>query len=239
MPESLRVGVSPQQTTTALVYHAAAKNPPGVTLILGHGAGASQTSSFMTSFASGLADRGIDAITFNFLYSEQGRRLPDPNDRLEACWCAMIEAVRERLDAGEDRLAIGGKSMGGRIASQVAAASPDGIAGLLFLGYPLHPPGRPSELRTRHWPHIRAPMLFVQGSRDPFGTPDELRPFIADLEAPAELCVVEGGDHSFKVPKAAGPQDRVYAFALDSIDQWLRNTILGRPMTKAGATGVK
>ena len=223
MPESLRVGVSPQQTTTALVYHAAAKNPPGVTLILGHGAGASQTSSFMTSFASGLADRGIDAITFNFLYSEQGRRLPDPNDRLEACWCAMIEAVRERLDAGEDRLAIGGKSMGGRIASQVAATGIAGLAGLVFLGYPLHPPGKPDRLRSAHLPDVKAPMLFVQGSRDAFGTPDELRPIVTPLEPPADLYVVEGGDHSLKVRKSAGfRQEDIYGTVQDHIAAWLR-----------------
>jgi len=229
MPESLRVGVSPQQTTTALVYHAAAKNPPGVTLILGHGAGASQTSSFMTSFASGLADRGIDAITFNFLYSEQGRRLPDPNDRLEACWCAMIEAVRERLDAGEDRLAIGGKSMGGRIASQVAATGIAGLAGLVFLGYPLHPPGKPDRFRSAHLPDVKAPMLFVQGSRDAFGTPDELRPIIAPLEPPADLYIVEGGDHSFKVRKgAAVSQDDVHRAIQDHIAAWLRKIAVVR-----------
>ena len=229
MPESLRVGVSPQQTTTALVYHAAAKNPPGVTLILGHGAGASQTSSFMTSFASGLADRGIDAITFNFLYSEQGRRLPDPNDRLEACWCAMIEAVRERLDAGEDRLAIGGKSMGGRIASQVAATGIAGLAGLVFLGYPLHPPGKPDRFRSAHLPDVKAPMLFVQGSRDAFGTPDELRPIIAPLEPPADLYIVEGGDHSFKVRKgAAVSQDHVHGAIQDHIAAWLRKIAVVR-----------
>jgi uncharacterized protein len=98
---------------------------------------------------------------------------------------------------------VGGKSMGGRIASQVAGANGDDIAGLVFLGYPLHPPGRPDILRTKHLPDIDAPMLFVQGSRDAFGTPDELTPIIRNLTAPAELCVVEGGDHSFKVPKKA------------------------------------
>src|SRR5215471_12111169 len=94
MPEPFRVEISPQQSTMALVYPAVAMEPAGVTLILGHGAGAGQTSAFMTSFAGGLAARGIETITFNFLYTEQGRRLPDPNDRLEACWRAVIEAVR-------------------------------------------------------------------------------------------------------------------------------------------------
>jgi predicted alpha/beta-hydrolase family hydrolase len=113
--------------------------------------------------------------------------------------------------------------MGGRIASQVAAVDHDGIAGLVLLGYPLHPPGRPDQLRSRHLVDIRAPMLFVQGSRDAFGTPQELAPILKTLKAPAELCVVEGGDHSFKVAKKTGPpQDQVYDFVLDKVEQWLR-----------------
>jgi predicted alpha/beta-hydrolase family hydrolase len=223
MPEPFRVGVSSQQTTTALVYRAATKHPAGVTLILGHGAGAGQTSDFIVSFAGGLAARGIDTITFNFLYSEQGRRLPDPNGRLEACWRVVIEAVRARIDPSKDRLAIGGKSMGGRIASQVAAAGIAGLAGLVFLGYPLHPPGRPDRLRAQHLSAIKAPMLFVQGSRDAFGTPDELRPIVTSLRPPADFYVVEGGDHSFKVRKGAGvAQGDIHRMIQDHIAVWLR-----------------
>ena len=139
----------------------------------------------------------------------------------------MIEAFRSGglcQHADRRKLVIGGKSMGGRIASQVAAANGDDIAGLVFLGYPLHPPGRPDMLRTKHLPDIRAPMLFVQGSRDVFDTPDELAPIIRNLTAPAELCVVEGGDHSYKVPKkAAVSHEQVYNFTLDEIERWLRN----------------
>ncbi len=101
-------------------YAAATGNRAGVTLILGHGAGADQTSGFMVTFATALAERGIDIVTFNFLYSERRRRIPDPNARLESCWRAVIDTVRGRI-AFDDKLAIGGKSMGGRIASQVAA----------------------------------------------------------------------------------------------------------------------
>jgi pimeloyl-ACP methyl ester carboxylesterase len=126
-----------------MAYPAATQDRAGINLILGHGAGAGQTSDFIVSFARELAARGIGVVTFNFLYSEQGRRVPDPNDRLEACWRAVIQAVRERLNPGREVLAIGGKSMGGRIASQVAAADIGDLAGLILLGYPLHPPGRP------------------------------------------------------------------------------------------------
>jgi len=207
----------------ALIYPAAATQPAGVTLILGHGAGAGQTSGFMASFAGGLAARGIDMVTFNFLYTEQGRRLPDPSDRLEACWRAVIVAVRRRMKSRHNALAIGGKSMGGRIASQVAAAGIGELAGLVFLGYPLHPPGRPDRLRAKHLPDIKAPMLFVQGSRDTFGTPEELRPIMTSLDPPADLYVVEGGDHSLKVRKAAGiRQEDVYGTVQDHIAAWLR-----------------
>jgi predicted alpha/beta-hydrolase family hydrolase len=214
---------------TAMAYPAEAKHRAGVTLILGHGAGAGQTSDFIVSFANGLAARGVDVITFNFLYREQGRRIPDPNDKLEACWRTVIEAVREQMKSGRDALAIGGKSMGGRIASQVAAAGIGDLAGLVFLGYPLHPPGRPDRLRAEHLPRIRAPMLFVQGSRDAFGTPDELRPIVTSLEPPADLYVVEGGDHSFKVRKGAGVrQEDIYRAIQDNIAAWLREVVAVR-----------
>ena len=223
MPKQLRVEISPQQSTTALVYPAAAKHSAGMTLILGHGAGAGQTSGFITSFAVGLAARGIETVTFNFLYTEQGRRLPDPNDRLEACWRAVIVAVRRRMKSRSHALAIGGKSMGGRIASQVAAAGIGELAGLVFLGYPLHPPGRSDRLRAKHLPDIKVPMLFVQGSRDTFGTPEELRPIMTSLEPPAGLYVVDGGDHSLKVRKGAGlRQEDVYGTVQEHIAAWLR-----------------
>ena len=176
----------------------------------------------MVAFANALAERGIDVVTFNFLYSEHRRRIPDPNGRLESCWRAVIEAERGRM-ASDDKLAIGGKSMGGRIASQVAADGAGDLAGLVFLGYPLHPPGRPDRLRSAHLRDVRAPMLFVQGTRDAFGTPAELQPIVSPLEPAADLFVVEGGDHSFKVPRSAGAQQQdVHRAIQDRIGSWLR-----------------
>ena len=174
----------------------------GVTLVLAHGAGAPQTHPWMVSMAKALAERGIAVVTFNFLYTESKRRAPDKNDVLEATWLAAIEAVRAR--AGSDRLFIGGKSMGGRIATQVAARPEVEVDGLVLLGYPLHPPGKPSQLRTAHLPRVRAPMLFVQGSRDAFGTREEMEPVVAGLSRGTRLFVVEGGDHSLVVPKSTG-----------------------------------
>ena len=199
---------------------------PDTTLILAHGAGAPQTHPFMTAFARGLSRRGVHVVTFNFLYKERGRRAPDPAARLEACYRSVIAAVRERRSGADRRLLVGGKSMGGRIASQVVAADaragvPPGVDGLVFLGYPLHPPGRPEKLRDAHLPAITAPMLFVQGSRDTFGTPDELRP-VLDGCVTAELFVVEGGDHSFRMRgKDAPTEAEIHARMQDAIRDWV------------------
>lgn len=221
MPEPFRVPIEGGEGGSAIAYGAAAGRGAGITLILGHGAGVGQSSAFMVDFATALAARGIDVLTFNFPYMEEGRRLPDSNDRLEACYRSVIATVRRQRTSEHHALAIGGKSMGGRIASQVAAGA-GGLSGIVMLGYPLHPPGKPRQLRVRHLPKIAAPMLFVQGSRDTFGTPEELQAVLAQLPL-AELYLVENGDHSFKVPKRAGvPQDAIYARIQDKIADWLR-----------------
>ncbi|MEO8436138.1 MAG: alpha/beta fold hydrolase [Pyrinomonadaceae bacterium] len=221
-PEKLIVEISEGNSVTALLYAAPKRDRAGVTLILGHGAGANQLHPFMRLFASGLADRGFDVVTFNFLYMERGRGAPDQKAKLEACCSAVIDAARRHKNLKTNRLVIGGKSMGGRIASQVAAADSElSLAGLLFLGYPLHPPGRPDKIRDAHLKDIRAPMLFLQGTRDGFGTPDELRAVIKASKLSANIYVIEGGDHSFKVPKSLGvPQELVYERAMDEIARW-------------------
>lgn len=224
MPEQLRVEINETQSVSALVYPATGRGRAGITLILGHGAGAGQTSGFMVKFANELAARGIDIVTFNFFYMERGRGGPDPKDKLEACYRAVIETVRGHKKLRRNKLAIGGKSMGGRIASQVAAAGVGELLGLVFLGYPLHPPGNPEKLRSSHLPEIKAPMLFVQGSRDTFGTPEELRPIIKKLKTPVKLFEIAGGDHSFKAPKSSGTPEEIHKLILDEVDRWLRET---------------
>jgi predicted alpha/beta-hydrolase family hydrolase len=167
-PTDLRV---PLETgaTTALVYPAGAA-AIGAALALGHGAGAGQQSAFMVSFADALSSLGLDVITFNFPYIEQRRKIPDRAPVLEACFNAVIRTVKAEVASAGEALFIGGKSMGGRIATQVAAADPNlPVNGLILLGYPLHPPGRPDQRRDRHLPDIERPMLFVHGTRDPFG----------------------------------------------------------------------
>jgi len=224
-PEKLAVTINDHDGVTALLYVAPKKARVGTTVILGHGAGSNQLSPFMRLFASGLAERGFDAMTFNFVYMEQGRRVPDPKAKLESCYRAVIAAANQHKKLKGNRIVVGGKSMGGRIASQVAATeeSANEIAALVFLGYPLHPPGRPDKLRDAHLPEIKAPMLFIQGERDAFGAADELRATIKKHHLEATLYVVEGGDHSLKVPKSLGvAQDEVYAAAMDTIASWLK-----------------
>jgi len=223
MTESIKVEVPYGGTVTSLIYPSV-NSGSQVTIILGHGAGADQTSRFMVDFAEGLTIRGCNAATFNFPYTEHGRKVPDPAQKLEACYRAVIEAIAGHAGLANTRLIIGGKSMGGRIASQVAASGSHGARGLVFLGYPLHPPGRPEKLRAEHLSRIGLPMLFVQGSRDTFGTPDELRPILESLRPQPVLKVIAEGDHSFKVPKK-GPlsQEQVYESVLDEVAQWSAN----------------
>ncbi len=211
---------------TALVY--ATVGAPAVTLVLGHGAGADQRSAFMTFCGRGLSTLGIETITFNFLYTERKRRVPDRRPVLETCYRSVVEAVGQ--DVGTRPLFIGGKSMGGRIATHIAAADPQlPVRGVILLGYPLHPPGRPTERRDAHLPGVGRPALFVQGSRDPLGTPEELAPVLASMTPRPELHVVAGGDHSFKVTRSAresagappaGQQD-VHDEILRTIVRWI------------------
>ena len=228
MQTIIKIDIAPGETVTAIAYPASRQGEAAITLILGPGAGADQTSRFMVQFGTALSMRGIDVVTFNFSYMEHARRVPDRNDRLEACYRRVIDAIRNHKTFGRQPFAIGGKSMGGRIASQVAASGADDLAGLVLLGYPLHPPGRPDQLRVRHLPAIKAPILIVQGSRDAFGTPAELQPIIGGITASTMLHVVDGADHSFKVPKRSGvPQEAVYASIQDEIASWLRNNLSG------------
>ena len=224
--EQLNVKVNENESVTALLYPAAKKIRAGLTALLGHGAGANQLSGFMRMFARGLAARGLDVITFNFVYMEQGRSVPDQKSKLENCFRAVVETIAKHRKLKNNRLVVGGKSMGGRIASQVVAERAEkplalDVSGLVFLGYPLHPPGNPEKLRVEHLEHIQKPMLFVQGTRDALGTPEEIQPFVKDLRPPAKIFAIEGGDHSFKAPKKLGlPQEDVYEAAMDEIVRW-------------------
>jgi predicted alpha/beta-hydrolase family hydrolase len=170
-------------------------------VVLGHGAGGTRRTPMLVDLAEALADSGRAAVLYNFPYTERGARRPDPPPVLES---TAREAAEVALaETGAERVVPGGRSMGGRIASQVVAAG--GRAdGLVFLAYPLHPPGRHQKRREAHLPEVAAPMLFVQGTRDAFAREDLLHGLIERLAGRAELHPVEGADHSFRVLKRSG-----------------------------------
>jgi hypothetical protein len=193
--------------------------PPRAACVLAHGAGRGQNSPFMVRFAEGMAARGVSAATFDFPYMSNGRSVPDKAPVLEESW---REAVKQAAIAfGGLPLFIGGKSMGGRIASHIASQGCPGLSGLFFLGYPLHPPGAPEKRRDAHLPQIQEPMLFVQGTRDPFGTSDEIAALLPTLPG-AALHVVPDGDHSFKVRTRTGQsQTQVLENIMDAVVSWM------------------
>lgn len=171
---------------------------------LAPGAGAPLDAPFLVGFATALVAVGVEVLRFNFPYQEAaGRRPPDREPSLRATWRAAFAAAAGR--AGGRPVVAAGKSLGGRIASLAAADGEVAPAGLVFLGYPLHPPGRPERIRDAHLDRIACPMLWLQGTRDPFARPDLLHAVIDRLGGRATLVEVEGGDHSFHRPGA--PRD--------------------------------
>ncbi len=197
---------------------------PGVarrTLVLAHGAGAGQGHPWMRARAGDLTDRGVRVLTFDFPYITAGRKVPDRTPLLLDAWRAVVDAVAARYPA--EPLAIGGKSMGGRMATMLAAEPdvPRSVRGAVALGYPLHPPGRPDKLRVEHLGAIRVPLLVIQGERDPFGSPDDVvREFEAAGSRPI-VVPVPGGGHGFEVRARDAKQADVYARVADTLAGWL------------------
>ncbi|MDQ4005778.1 MAG: dienelactone hydrolase [Actinomycetota bacterium] len=167
----------------------------GPLLVLAHGAGADMRNALFDGFAAGLAATGVACFRFNFAFTEAGKKGPDREPLLRDAWRAAYERAG---DLGTPVWA-GGKSLGGRIASMMAADAEIDPAGLVFVGYPLHPPGRPERIRDEHLYRVRVPMLFLQGTSDPFAGRDLLGSVIDKLGDAATLHPVEGGDHSFRV----------------------------------------
>ncbi|MCC7123305.1 MAG: alpha/beta fold hydrolase [Acidobacteria bacterium] len=212
-------------------YRATGSAPEPAVLILAHGAGAGRSSPFMVAYGNGLASLGVDVVTFDFPYMARQRRLPDRAPVLEDAFRAVVGAVGTREDFIRHRLLIGGKSMGGRMATHLAAAPdrwPDNVAplaGVVALGYPLVPPGRRAGDRVTHLAAITVPTLIVQGTRDVFGDPDEVRAALKEAGAGAAFTVqeVSGGDHSFGVLKSSGREPgAVQADTQAGIARWIR-----------------
>lgn len=200
-------------------------NTSGTLLLLAHGAGSDMHNPLLVELQAGLAAHGHIVATFNFPYTSQGRKLPDRAPVLEACFERVLEALRDDAGLAIRRIVIGGKSMGGRMATHLAAR---GVAvdGLLLLGYPLHPAGKPERLRSAHLPQLHVPSLFIAGTRDPLSDLALLRPAVATIPAPVELHIIDGGDHSFGVPKKlARPASDVYEEIIITTDAWVRRVV--------------
>jgi predicted alpha/beta-hydrolase family hydrolase len=195
------------------------------TLVVAPGAGSTLDHPFLTGFVNSMNQRRVSTLRFNFLYKEQGRKAPDAEPALREVWLAAFEAASARSDGGT--VFVGGKSLGGRIASMCVA---DGMpaTGLVFLGYPLHPPGKPDRIRDAHLYEIDAPMLFIQGTNDPFAKPELLAKVLKRLGDHAELAPIEGGDHSFRVRGDKVPDDEIGAALAEQAADFIQRVPSGR-----------
>jgi len=198
---------------------------PRACYVLAHGAGAGMTHPFMATAASGLAERGIATLRYQFPYMERGSKRPDPPKLAHA---AVRAAVAEAATLFPKLpLIAGGKSFGGRMTSQAQALDPlPGVRGLAFLGFPLHPAKQPSQERARHLADVKVPMLFLQGTRDALAMLDQIEPVCAALKSRATLKLFEHADHSFHVPAKSGRKDTdVMREMLDVFAAWTEKVI--------------
>lgn len=214
-PVEWKVRVAEWQTT-AIYEEATAGNP---VFICAHGAGGNIADRATLATAGALRAQGIGVVRFNFLYREKKSGRPDPMPKLMETFAAVVAYVRDKLTP--DRLVIGGRSMGGRAASMLAAEGYD-ADGLLLLAYPLHPPGKPEKLRDAHLPRIRMPVLCFNGTRDPFCTRELMERALESVTASWEMHWVEQADHSFHVPRSSGRTDAdVLAGIADVSRDWI------------------
>jgi uncharacterized protein len=193
--------------------------------VFAHGAGAGMTHPFMAAIASGLAERGIATLRYQFSYMEKGSRRPDPPKLAHAAVRAAVTKASQMLP--NLPLIAGGKSFGGRMTSQAQALAPlPNVRGLAFLGFPLHPAGRPSQDRGQHLFDIRIPMLFLQGTRDALADMQHLEPLCAALGPRAAMKLFPDADHSFHVPARSGRTDaQVRSQLLDAMAEWIDITV--------------
>jgi predicted alpha/beta-hydrolase family hydrolase len=221
-PERLTFDVDEAHRVSAILNVPA---KPGACYVLAHGAGAGMTHPFMSAVAEGLAERGIATLRYQFPYMEKRSRRPDP-PKLAHATVRTAVAQATRLMPRVPLIA-GGKSFGGRMTSQAQAFEPlANVRGLAFLGFPLHPPGKPSDERAAHLADVNIPMLFLQGTRDDLATLDLLRPVVKRLGSRATLELFEDADHSFHVPARTGRKDAdIRTELLDALAAWTQSVL--------------
>ncbi len=209
--------------TTSAVYDPALGSADAAVFVCAHGAGGNMSDRSVVATANAMRARGIGVVRFNFLYKEKKRGRPDQMPVLQETVAAVVE--RTRTELRPKRLVIGGRSMGGRAASMLAA---EGFAadGLLLLAYPLHPPGKPNQLRDAHLSKIAMPVCCFCGTRDPFVTREIMERVLEKVTAPWEMHWVEGADHSFHVLKSSGRTDAaVMSDIADTSRHWMDHTL--------------
>jgi predicted alpha/beta-hydrolase family hydrolase len=217
MSQAWTVAVGPD--TTSAIYDPALGGADAALFVCAHGAGGNMSDRSVVATAKAFTARGIGVVRFNFLYREKKRGRPDQMPVLQDTVAAVVEHARRELRP--KRLVIGGRSMGGRAASMLAAQG-FSADGLLLLAYPLHPPGKPGQLRDAHLPEIRMPVLCFGGTRDPFITRDIMERTLQRVTAPWEMHWVEGADHSFHVLKSSGRTDAAVMEDMATIArQWI------------------
>ena len=193
--------------------------------VFGHGAGAGMHHDFMESMSGRFSARGVGVLRYQFPYMEAGKRIPDPASRLEQTVSAVVRYAFSRADGVP--VVAGGKSMGGRMTSRACSESLlEGVAGLVFLGFPLHAPGKPGVERAAHLGDVSVPMLFVQGTRDRLAEQGLMSEVLSGLGERASTHVVDGGDHSFDVLQRSGrSRDDVLDEIADAVAGWLAKTL--------------
>lgn len=191
-------------------------------VVIAHGAANDMNNSLIVAVADGLAAEGYTTLRFNFPYKEKGKKSPDTESTLILTWQSAVSHLVNTERFPVDRIVAVGKSMGGRIASQMVAADQMAVEALIFLGYPLHAPGRKDKLRDTHLYEINKPMLFFAGTRDPLCSMEKLQEVLQRLSGPCGLEIVEGGDHSFKVLKSSSRSvEWVHRQIVKKCLQWL------------------
>ncbi|SLJ96806.1 alpha/beta hydrolase family protein [Arthrobacter sp. P2b] len=209
------------EVTVSAAY--ARPDDPWATVVVAHGAGAGMEHPFLRGFTDALNSLGLATLRFNFPYREAGRRFPDRPPAAIATWNAAMAAAAERAATHGDSgpLWAAGKSFGGRMAS-MAVSEGMAAAGLIYLGYPLHPPGKPEKLRDEHLYGMTTPMLFLQGTRDTFATPEILQDVVSRIGPSAVLQWMDGGDHSFAVAGAKRPAGEIGASLAAPVADFIR-----------------
>lgn len=191
-------------------------------IIAAHGMGNDMDNELLVAFTDGLAAAGYPTLRFNFPYKEKGLKAPDNQKKLEDTWIAVCRHFQENSTVNVSRIVATGKSMGGRVSSQLAAEKRLPVEGLIFLGYPLHPANDQSKIRDAHLYQIKLPMLFFAGTRDSLCNLAKLQKVLNKLSAPWELEIIEGGDHSFHIPKSMGiAEPEIYGRIVRTSGQWI------------------